>query len=346
MALKSSYVSILKAIKEAPHALQISALAGATGLNPEEVTDVTSELSQAGYLKFASDNSGFFTRTPKREEITNFLEGHVETLDGITFDAEVTEADYRRILSDIINAPEALIACDIFPTMNDELFDKAIKTLVDAKLIKEHTEKRAHCFTRKPMRDKILAFLAGNVTLQTLLDPEVKAIGGDTAQAPTTGEPTSSTEDLYLGIPEDCYRVVLSDITQSEHALDVQGWTVGDFNAGFIADILEEGGLIKEHRDQPMHYFTRKPMRRLIELFLESEISVAEMFERAAAREAGHEEPPTPDQFVTAPVEPCHKPSILEDLLFGAVNANLTSARYALEAAEAAANALATYRGR
>ncbi len=431
MALKSSYISVLKAIKEAPHALQVSGIAAATGINPEEVTEVATKLCEMGYLKFAADNSGYFTRRPKRDEIASFLEGRTETLEGIVFDGIrpiIPESDYRQILRDIINAPEALPVTSIHPHMDDALFNNAICELKDAMLIKEHAQKLYYYFTRKPMRDKIRGFIDGRVSFATLMDPNVKSI--ETTDAPVAPAPTAEPEmwlkdgdkvrvhnhpyylasdigyiipkirghrgeyqvlicgqklgfysyelelveranptpataaatptpapTTYLGLPEEAFRRVLSEIYNSDHALCINGmYAVGDdYNLEFslLADILTEGGLIKEHRDLPNHYFTRKPMRRAIELFLEGEIGADELFDRAAKREAAREvgnpeaaAPQTPSAEEDRMTPLCETDEAFEAYLFDAMDANLLVLRAAIDAAQRAYDALAAYRGR
>lgn len=355
MALKSSYISILKAIKEAPHALSPSAVQDATRLSISEVAPAIDALVENGYLKLHADGTGYFTRTPKREAIANFLEGRTETLEGITFDGMIPESDYRQILSDIINHDGSAPVTEIHAAMDDELFDKAIATLKDAKLIKEHAEKRDYYFTRKPMRDKIRGFIAGTVSLAALLDPESLPILPST-QAAAAPMPAPTNEPVaYLGLPVAAFHQVLCDIYNSDHALDIEGmYAEGEnycINYDLLIGILTEAGLVKEHRDLPGHYFTRKPMRRAIELFLEMEITIEELFERAAQREPSVRIADPEAADAAAPQAPAKATAItfpddLEGYLFESMDANLLTLRAAIDAAQRAYDALAAYRGR
>ena len=180
--------------------------------------------------------------------------------------------DFKTILNDICSAPGAIIAGDIHINMDDDEWEKAMTVLKNAGIVKEHADKPDHFFTRKPARTAIARFLAGEITLEQLLDWEnLDAAESDTA---SEGRPEAVTSD----IPDSAYTKVLSYIKTATEAVSLgdiarKVWPGQGFEAAMrVIKILTEAELIKEHRDKPGFYFTRKPMRDKIDAYLNGEL--------------------------------------------------------------------------
>ena len=170
---------------------------------------------------------------------------------------------FRRVLDAIKSAPHAISITDIAGNveMTNAQVEETIPQLVANGYIKLHTDGSGRYFTRKPKRDLINGFIAGANDLPGLtFTEEVPA-----ARPFTPGE-----------IRENEAHRILRVIRNAQHACEV-GLALPS-TWGMIVEMLE-AGLIKEHRDQPGHYFTRRPYRDDIDMFLNSEITLDELFD-------------------------------------------------------------------
>lgn len=202
MASINTVRAILSAIRAASHSQSVSELSATTRETVDTVRTVVADLARNSYIKEHSERAGtYFTRTPKRSIIAAFLDGQA-TLPGVTFSepavqpaspvAGVMDSLLKGILTQIKNAPHALPIGDISVSgyTATETANEVAK-LVDSKVLKLDTVQNGF-FTRKPMRTKVVRFLAGAVTLDQLLDPSLKNMP-EMAQAPTPEVPVATS---------------------------------------------------------------------------------------------------------------------------------------------------------
>jgi hypothetical protein len=250
MALRSSYVLVLSAIKGAPHAVQTDRLVATTGLATNVLSTILADLEFNGYIKADTNGNGWFTRKPKRDEVNYFLATETSTLDGITFDEAqevpigavppvinplpanlpaafnptgyetyngIADDAFRKVLAAIKAAPHALHLSNM-PLQTSEEGD-ILDVLIDLELIKEHRDVSDAYFTRKPMRAKIDAFLAGG-SLSDLLETETefvetvpRASNPEPLDSPVAPDVTSDTPDAPKG----------RDVKELTHGMAISG---------------------------------------------------------------------------------------------------------------------------
>ena len=171
----------------------------------------------------------------------------------------------RRILDAIKSAPHSVSQAAIARTLGDSVSTTDISNVVNQLellgYIKQNRNEPYSYFTRTPKREVIQGFIAGANDLPGMTFTEE----APAARPFTPGE-----------IRENEAHRILRVVRNAQHACEV-GLALPS-TWGMIVEMLE-AGLIKEHRDQPGHYFTRRPYRDDIDMFLNNEITLDELFD-------------------------------------------------------------------
>ena len=257
---------ILTAISNAPQSIGHHEIQSKTGIGFDEINEALDVLITAGYLKEnRADTGTFFTRTPKRNAIMNFVT-ETRELEGVELDhdgrPEFWYADHKAryavmILAYLRLQPEA--AELNFTTgwvMPEDAFSYVTGYLQRTALIKEHGRKPGKFFTNPEYRDSINEFLeTGNPSLLT---------GNTTA----TNAPSLAGHFLItlLGAPHACRPTIfMSDPLISQ-----------------VTRELIEARIIRENENG---FFTRRVMRPAIRTFTEGQYNETTYATLLATRE-------------------------------------------------------------
>ena len=158
----------------------------------------------------------------------------------------------RRVLDAIMSAPHSISKAQIVANAEMTTVDlDLIQGLIDAGYLKEDRNHPGQYFTRKPKRDILRGFVAG-----------ANALPGITFEAVPERAPELTREQKIFSL--------LQRIRTATHSLELP-------DSDELNDLLD-AGLINEHRDQPSHYFTRKPYRYGIDAFLNGNFTLEELF--------------------------------------------------------------------
>jgi len=158
----------------------------------------------------------------------------------------------RRVLDAIMSAPHSIGQPEILANAELQLADvDLMAALIDGGYIKENRQRPGTFFTRTPKRDVIRGFIAGTNSLP-----------GITFEAVPERAPELTREQKIFSL--------LQRIRTATHSVELP-------DSDELNDLLD-AGLIKEHRDQPSHYFTRRPYRDEIDAFLNDCLNLEELF--------------------------------------------------------------------
>jgi hypothetical protein len=217
--------NILSAIKNSAHAISELDIAHQADLGQgmSRTRDVLAHLKAAGYIKADSRGAGYFTRTPKRNEIVSFINSTTNVLPGITFDTEASAPEtpvtgvmgdtsartqlIKSILKQISEAPGSMDGNNLVVPAGStqEQLNHMVTKLSNTKVIKEHETKSDFWFTRKPMRTKIAGYLQGTVSEADLLNPEIKNLPEPVQVAVAPAAPTTHAVPTTVAVaPSIC----------------------------------------------------------------------------------------------------------------------------------------------
>jgi hypothetical protein len=267
MATKTIVRNILSAIKSAPHSVSPLDVKHSTGIDLAIIKTVISQLVSAQYLKENREcANSFFTRKPKRNEITTFLTTATASLPGVYFDVEGPTTIEAQVLRKLRNAPHAIGV----HTMNGEW--PAVKNLVALGICKEHRDQGGAYFVRKEKRADVDAYLAGTKTYEQLVG--TATVSGSTPAGPSLDPEAVATAKL------------LHFLRTAPSATQVPSAVKSTLDELVCADI------VKEHRDKPGFYFVRKINRELVDSYLDGTLALDALYDKAVL--ANEPEPETP----------------------------------------------------
>lgn len=257
---------VLTAISNAPNSIGHHEIQSKTGFGLTEIGDALDELIAADYLKEnRADTGTFFTRTPKRNAIMNFIT-ETRGLEGVALNAdgrpEFYYSDYSAryavmILAYLRLQPEAAeLNFTMGWAMPEAAFSCVTHDLICTALIKEHACKPGKYFTNPAYRDSINEFLeTGDSTL----------LNGNTTHANA-----SSLAGHFLAA-----------LLQAPHASRPTVF-MSDPLIGQVTRELIEASIIRQNENG---FFTRRVMRPAIETFLDNEYTESTYANLLATRE-------------------------------------------------------------
>lgn len=258
-------LTVLAAIKNAPASIGIAAVIERTGLAPSVVPDYFVQLESAGLIRRnRRDRNVWFTEPSRRDEISRLIAVLTSPTTTTTTTQEQSHMTTAKILNAIKSAPHAITVAGIATVtgIDRTIIETTIDSLLRNGWLKRDSRGNGY-YTNPDYRETIARFIEDNMAARPAASAPAPVAPAATAPAPPfTGLDAAKVLRSIMDSPNSVPMAYVSINTGLSIA------TVNDVTNHFISQ-----GWLKENRERPGTYFTRRPHRDSIRAFIAANVN-------------------------------------------------------------------------